>query len=146
LSYILHSSRPELCLAHLRLGEPELVGHWTKRALAGLDARTSATTAERFRIQRAVGFALVLAGDPKGEAMLVEAERLAESLPPETQYHLQASWIEWLEQSGRCSEARDRRERLAGRLAHADRELAEDYETWRAAGSPCTQDPAESQR
>jgi serine/threonine protein kinase/tetratricopeptide (TPR) repeat protein len=129
----------------LRLGEPELVQHWTKRALAGLEARPSATTHERFGIQRAVGFALVLAGDLHGEAMLADAERLAESLPLEMQVHLQASWIEWLEQVGRCSEASDRRQRLAARVAVAERELVEEHETWRAAGSPCTKDTRESQ-
>jgi serine/threonine protein kinase/uncharacterized protein YjiS (DUF1127 family) len=125
----------ELMLALvLALDDAELARHWTERALAALEQRPHASVEERFRMQRVAGLALAYAGDPRGEELLRAAERSSESLSPLMQFNLQSSWVDWLERAGRCSEADDRRDRLAERLANADADVASRHTQWRSAG------------
>jgi serine/threonine protein kinase/tetratricopeptide (TPR) repeat protein len=125
----------ELILALvLELDDDALTRHWVERALAALDARPQASEAEAFRIQRVAGIALAYLGDPRGEALLAAAERSASSLPLLTQFNLHSSWVEWLEQVGRCSDAHERRDRLAALVVNADAELADLHAEWRASG------------
>jgi serine/threonine protein kinase len=125
----------ELILALvLELDDDELTRHWAERALAALEAKPNVTAAEAFRIQRVAGIALAYLGDPRGEPLLVAAERSADPLPLLMRFNLQSSWVEWLEHVGRCSEAHDRRERLAALVVGADAEIADLHASWRAGG------------
>jgi serine/threonine protein kinase len=125
----------ELILALvLELDDDELARTWAERALEALRARPQASPEEAFRIQRVAGIALAYLGDPRGEELLGAAESSALSLSRLMQFNLQSSWIEWLEQVGRCDEAHDRRERLAALVDGADAEVADLYADLHARG------------
>jgi serine/threonine protein kinase len=117
----------------LELDDETLTRAWVERALTALDARAQASANEAFRVQRVAGFALAYLGDPRGEALLAAAERSSESLPLLMQFNLQSSWVDWLEQVGRCGEAHERRERLAALVSGADAEIADLHATWRTS-------------
>jgi serine/threonine protein kinase/tetratricopeptide (TPR) repeat protein len=123
-----------ILLLTLEIGDPELIQEWVKRAAAAHAARPNPTIDETFRMQRAVGFGLALLDDPRGELVLVGAERSAEMLPLIKQFNLQVTWVDWLESIGRCEEAAERREQLAIRVAKADPELMQQHAAWQAAG------------
>jgi serine/threonine protein kinase len=137
----------ELILALvLELDDDELTRTWAERALAALRARPQASADEAFRIQRVAGIALAYLGDPRGEQLLGDAERTAASMPLLEQFNLQSSWIEWLEQVGRCDDARDRRLRLAALIEAAGPQVANTYADWRASGptAGCTNETSPS--
>ena len=123
----------------LELEDDALILRWSERALAQLEAQPEASVGERVGIQRSVGIALASAGDPRGEALLEQAERGAESLSLEVQFNLQRSWIQWLEDAGQCSAASERRAAFITRMADlpAD-EAPSNYSAWRDAGPDCT--------
>jgi tetratricopeptide (TPR) repeat protein len=123
------------------LDDPELTKTWTEGALAALAARPDASVEESFKIHHAAGYGLVHAGDPRGEEVLREAEVEARSLSLQFQFNLQKDWITWLEEVGRCDEARERRGRLASWMGGAEGadDLVQQYALWRDAelGSAC---------
>ncbi|PRQ07830.1 Serine/threonine-protein kinase StkP [Enhygromyxa salina] len=128
----------------LELEDTPLTLAWTERALTALNERTDASVADTVRIQRVAGIALAIAGDPRGETLLLAAERGAEALSLTVQFNLQRSWIEWLERVERCHSAHARRDALEDRMRAAEDELLATYQAWRDAGptSACASDPA----
>jgi tRNA A-37 threonylcarbamoyl transferase component Bud32/tetratricopeptide (TPR) repeat protein len=120
----------------LDFDDPELTKTWIEGALAALAAQPEASVQESFNIHHAAGSALFRAGDPRGEEVLREAEVEARSLSLQFQFNLQKDWITWLEEVGRCDEARERRERLVSWMGGAEGadDLVQQYALWREAG------------
>lgn len=117
------------------LGDDERVASWAARAYDELRAQPDLDLERRVRLQRTIGIAFARAGDPRGEPLLQRAEREADALDPSIQFHLQQSWIRWLERDGRCQEALARRAAWRERMPEdPDPELQASFDAWQSRG------------
>ncbi|MFV8754888.1 protein kinase domain-containing protein [Nannocystaceae bacterium ST9] len=109
----------------IELGSNEQARAYADRALVELDSSDlTPSTADEVRVK--VGLSLVLLEDRRGEAIVRALLDRRSSLEVALYWALTRSWIEFLENTERCIEARAELERLDGL------DEIEEYREWRA--------------
>jgi eukaryotic-like serine/threonine-protein kinase len=109
----------------------DLAVELAEQALAEVATQPSAPADLVVEIELTAGVCLASKGDPRGERLVHSAERRARALPADVQYRTARTWIAWLEENGRCADARVYIEALDVAMQRAD-PIDPDYLQWRA--------------